>query len=389
VDFTLTAEQQMFQDSVRRFAERRLAAGAVARAHQPGFAWDVAEIMARQGLTGITIPEADGGQGGTLMEAVIAIEAVARLCPKSADVVQATNFGPIRTFAEYASDGQKDRWLPDLLAGTSVIAVCMSEPDAGSAATDLTTAATPAAEGGRDGYRLNGSKVFSTNSPEAAVYLVYCRFGPGVGGIGSVLVPRDAPGLTLGKPSRFLTGEDWVQLYFEDCFVPDEDVLLPAGGFRKQIQGFNAERIGNAARSLGVAQCAFDLAKVQAETRIQFGRPLAEFQGIQWKFADMAMKLDAARLLLYRAATNAAAGLPSAYETSVAKAYCNTAGFEVANEALQVMGAIGFTEESLAQYCLRRTRGWMIAGGTVEILKNRIAEHIFDRRFSQRPPKGT
>ena len=384
MDFQFTEEQQMFARSVRGFAERHLVEGAVARAHTPCFPWDVAALMAKQGLTGITIPAADGGQGGSLMDAVIAIETVARLCPKSADVIQATNFGPIRTFAEYASDAQKARWLPGLLAGKSVISVCMSEPEAGSAATDLTTSATP--DG--DGFRLNGSKVFSTNSPEAAVFLVYCRFGPGLSGIGSVLVPREAPGLNFGKPSRFLTGEDWVQLYFEDCFVPAANVLLPAGGFQKQIRGFNAERIGNASRSLGVAQCAFDLAKDHAETRIQFDRPLAEFQGIQWKFADMAIKLDAARLLLYRAATGASTGLPSAYDTTVAKVYCNTAGFEVANEALQVMGAIGFTEDSLVQYCLRRTRGWMIAGGTVEILKNRIAEHIFDRRFSQRPPKG-
>lgn len=387
MDFSLSAEQQMFRDSVRGFARRRLAADAVARAHAPGFAWDVAAMMAGQGLTGITLAGADGGQGGSLMDAVIAIEEVARICPKSADVIQATNFGPIRTFAEYASEAQKARWLPDLLAGKTVISVCMSEPEAGSAATDLTTSATET-EGG---FLLNGSKVYSTNSPEAAVFLVYCRFGPpgekGARDIGSVLVPREAEGLTLGKPSRFLTGEDWVQLYFEDCFVPAADVLLPAGGFQKQIQGFNAERIGNAARSLGVAQCAFDLAKAQAESRVQFGRPLMEFQGIQWKFADMAMKLEAARLLLYRAAAGAADGLPDAWDTTIAKAYCNTAGFEVANEALQVMGALGCTEDSLAQYCWRRTRGWMIAGGTVEILKNRIAEHIFDRRFSQRPPR--
>jgi len=317
------------------------------------------------------------------MDAVIAIEQVATVCPRSADVVQAGNFGPIRTFAEYASAAQKARWLPDLLAGRSVISVCMSEPDAGSAATDLETTAAP--EG--DGFRLNGTKVFATNSPDAAVFLVYCRYGSGVGGIGSVLVPREAAGLTIGQPVRYMSGDDWVPLYFDDLYVPPEDVLLPAGGFQKQIAGFNAERIGNTARSLGVAQCAFNLARDHAAHRKQFGRDLAEFQGIQWKFADMAMKLEAARLLLYRAATNAESGLPSAYETSVAKAFYNTAGFEVANEALQVMGALGFSEDSLAQYCVRRTRGWMIAGGTVEILKNRIAEHVFDRRFSQRPPR--
>ena len=122
--------------------------------------------------------------------------------------------------------------------------------------------------------------------------------------------------------------------------------------------------------------------------RKQFGRPLCEFQGLQWKFADMAIKLESAQLLLYRAAVNADRGLPSAYETAVAKAACNTTGFEVAHEAIQIMGAAGYSKSALVEYCMRRCRGWMIAGGSVEILKNRIAEHVFDRRFDQRPPKS-
>ena len=123
-------------------------------------------------------------------------------------------------------------------------------------------------------------------------------------------------------------------------------------------------------------------------TREQFGRPLCEFQGLQWKFAEMAIKLEGAQLLLYRAAANADRGLPSAYETAVAKAACNQAGFEVAHEAVQAMGAIGYSRETLVEYCMRRCRGWMIAGGSIEILKNRIAEHVFDRRFDQRRPQA-
>ena len=132
MDFKLTAEQEAFRDSVRGFAQRHLAAGALERAHTPGFPWDVARLMAEQGLLGITVPEADGGQGGTLMDAVIVIEEVAAVCPRSADVVQAGNFGPLRTFAEYASAEQRRRYLPDLLAGRKVIALGMSEPEAGS-----------------------------------------------------------------------------------------------------------------------------------------------------------------------------------------------------------------------------------------------------------------
>ena len=138
------------------------------------------------------------------------------------------------------------------------------------------------------------------------------------------------------------------------------------------------------ARALAFGRHAYLLAREHALVRKQFGRPLCEFQGLQWKFADMAIKLDAAQLLLYRAAVNAEHGLPSAYDAAVAKASCNQAGFEVANEAVQVMGALGFGRDTLAEYCLRRTRGFMIAGGSIEILKNRIAEEIFGRRFDQR-----
>src|SRR5204863_9319754 len=221
------------------------------------------------------------------------------------------------------------------------------------------------------------------HSASAAVFLVEVRFGPGVGGSGSVLVGRK--GVRLGKASRFMSGEDWAQIYLEDVRVPAENVLLGEGGFKKQIGGFNVERIGNASRSLALGRYAYEAARSWALERRQFGRLLCEFQGLQWKFAEMKMKLDAAQLLLYRAAANADRGLPSPEETAIAKAYCNQAGFDVANESLQVMGGMGYSQESRVEYCLRRCRGWMIAGGSIEILKNRIAEHIFERSFPQRP----
>jgi alkylation response protein AidB-like acyl-CoA dehydrogenase len=383
MNFEFSDEQKLFAESVRRFAQDKLAAGALKRAHEPSFPFDVAQLMAEQGLLGITIPEEDGGQGGSLMDAVIAIEQVASVCPRSADTVQAGNFGPIRTFAEYASPDQKQRFLPGLLAGKSAISLCMTEPEAGSAATELRTSAK--IQG--DEAVVNGTKIFSTHSPDASVYLVYARFGPGIDGIGSVLVERDRPGLTIGQPSGFMGGEEWCQLYFENCRIPKSNILLGPGGFKKQIAGFNVERIGNSARSLALGRYAYNLAREYASVRKQFGRPLCEFQGLQWKFADMALKLESAQLLLYRAATNAEGRLPSAYETTIAKLACNQAGFEVANEAVQIMGGLGYSDESLAEYCMRRTRGWMIAGGSIEMMKNRVAETIFDRRFDQRPPK--
>jgi len=381
MDFRFTPEQEQFRDSVRRFAEKHFAAGALARAHAADYPWEVAKQMAAQGLLGITVAEVDGGQGGTLMDAVIAIETVASVCPRSADVVQAGNFGAIRVLAEYGTKAQKERYLKRLLSGEAVISVGMTEPEAGSAVTDLATTAKP--DG--DGYRVNGSKVFTTHSAYADVYLAYVRFGPGVGGIGSVLIDTKAAGVRFGQRSKFMSGEDWAQVYFEDVRVPADMVVLKEGGFKKQIAGFNVERIGNTARSLALGRYAFERAKEWAQQRKQFGRLLCEFQGLQWKFAEMKMKLDAGQLLLYRAAANADRGFPSAEETAIAKAFCNQAGFDVANDAMQVMGGLGYSQESLVEYCVRRCRGWMIAGGSIEILKNRIAEEIFGRSFPQRP----
>ena len=383
MQFNFTEEQQAFADSVRRFALAHLEKDALERAHDPHYPFDVAKLISAQGLMGITVPEADGGQGGTLMDAVIAIEQVAAVCPRSSDVVQFGNFGPIRTFAEYATPEQKARWLPDLLQGRMVMSLGITEPDAGSAATDLKTSAK--AEG--SDYIINGGKVFSTFSPDAAIFLIYVRYAPGLGGIGSVIVERGAPGFTIGRPSRFMSGEEWCELNFDNCRIPAQHVLLGPGGFKKQMASFNIERLGNSARSLAFGRYAFNKAREYAATRQQFGRPLCEFQGLQWKFADMAIKLESAQLLLYRAASNADRGLPSAYETAIAKLACNQAGFDAANEAVQIMGATGYSQESLVEWCLRRCRGWMIAGGSLEIMKNRIAEHLFDRRFDQRRPK--
>ena len=383
MDFEVTEEQALFRDSVRRFAERHLAAGALERAHRPGFPFDVAREMAAAGLLGITLPEADGGQGGALMDAVIAIETVALVDPRAADVVQQGNFGAIRTIAEYASPEQKARLLPALLAGERVIGLGMTEPDAGSAVTDLATRAEPDGEG----WRVSGAKVFTSHSAEAELFLVYVRFGPGVGGIGSVLIERGAEGFEFGAARRYMNGEEWRPLYLDQVRVGPEDVLLGPGGFRKQIAGFNAERIGNAARARALGECAFEAARAHALDRTQFGRPLAEFQGLQWKFADMLTALESARLLLYRAATRADRGLPSAQDAALAKLMCNRAGFEAANEAVQIMGGAGYCEDSLVEYCFRKTRGWMIAGGSLEMMRNRIAEGIFERRFSQRPPR--
>lgn len=381
MNFDFSPEQQMFLDSVAGFARRELSDGALERTRSDHFAADVSDKLAAQGLLGITIPESDGGLGGTLMDAVIAIEQVALVCPKSADVIQAGNFGPIRTFSEYATAAQKERYLPGLLSGKDVISLAMSEPGAGSAVTELET--TARADG--KGWRISGTKVFSTHSTAADVFLVYVRFGPGTGGIGSVLIERGAEGFSQGAPTHFMNGEAWQQLFFDDVYVSPENVLLPAGGFKKQISGFNVERIGNATRALALGTHAFNLARDHVAQRHQFGRPLMEFQGLQWQFSESAVDLEAARLLLYRAASDLAGGLPDAHKTAMAKLACNRAGYKAADQAMQAMGATGFSEDCIVQYCVRRTRGWMIAGGSIEMMLNRISEGVFNTRFSQKP----
>jgi alkylation response protein AidB-like acyl-CoA dehydrogenase len=385
MDFNLTSEQQLFQESVRRFAESELKPDAVARAHSSDYPWEVAKKLARQGLMGITIPTEKGGQGGSLLDAVLAIEQIALADPRSADVIQAGNFGAVRVLAEFGTEDQLKRYLGSVLSGEKVMSVAMTEPDAGSAATELKTRAEP--DG--DGYRVSGSKIFTTHGMHAHLFLVYVRFGPGLDGIGSVLIERGSEGLEVGKGSKFLSGEEWTTFFFDRLYVPKENVLLGPGGFKKQISAFNIERLGNSARALALGEYAFRGARDYALFRHQFGRPLCEFQGLQWKFANMRMQLEAARLLLYRAASNADRGLPSAADTAMAKAFCNRAGFDCANESMQVMGGMGYSQETLVEYCFRRTRGWMIAGGSIEMMLNRIAEDVFGRHFPQRRSSAT
>ena len=381
MDFNLTEEQITFQNSVRNLADKYLKKDNLRRAHDPLFPKDIAKLFSNNGLMGITLPEKDGGQGGNLMDAVLAIEQVALICPRSADVIQAGSFGPIRTFAEYATDYQKEKYLKKLLNGEMVIGLGMTEPNAGSAVTDLTTKAVQDGKG----FRVSGSKVFTSNSPDADIFLIYVRYHEGIDGIGSVIMDTSMPGFSKGKSSKYTNGEEWCAVYFDNVYIPEENVLLGPGGFKKQTSGFNAERIGNSARSLALGEFAFNVAKEYALTREQFGKKICEFQGIQWKFSDMKIQIEAGRLLLYRAAINADRGFPSSKETSIAKAFCNKAGFEISNEAMQVMGGTGYSQESLVEYCFRKSRGWQIAGGSTEMMKNRIAEDIFERRFSQRP----
>ena len=380
MDFNLTSDQLELQKWARSFAKEKFSEKAYTWVRNKEVPWDNAKVLAAHGLMGMTLPEEDGGQGMSLMDAIIVMEEVAKVCPSTADMLQVGNFGAIRQLAAFGSKELKARVLPSILAGEKLISVAMSEPNAGSATTDLSTKAR--IEG--DKVIINGSKVFNTHGPHNSYYVVWVRFGDSVKTSGSVLIERGAPGFIVGKTETHMSGEEHCALYFEDCEVPVENILVPEDGFRKMFSMFNIERMGNTSRSLALAQAAFDMAVEHAKDRKQFGKSLAEFQGIQWKIAEMKMKLEAGRLLLYRAATNADKGAPSPLEASIAKAYINTSAFEVANEAVQIFGGYGYSTDYPLEYIFRRVRGWMIAGGTPEMLKNKIAEDVFGMKFSQR-----
>lgn len=381
MNFQLTEEQAALQESARRLAEDRFAPKAFTWTEFP---WENARRLAEAGLTGITLPVEDGGQGGSLMDAVLVMEAVSQVCPHTGDAVQATNFGAIRQISAFGSPRVKEEVLPLLLRGDGVISAGMSEPDAGSALTELRTSAVY--DG--DDVVLNGQKVWNSHGPETTHSVIWCRFGPRTRDIGAVVVPTDSPGFTKGSSETYMSGERHCALFMEDCRVPRAYVLADSDALRRMFTIFGVERVGNAVRALALAQSAFDRAVEHVKVREQFGRHLAEFQGLQWQFADMRMKLDAARLLVYRAVVNADAGAPDPAEAAIAKCFANEAAFDVANKALQAFGASGYSTEFPLEYIARRVRGWMIAGGSVEIMRNRIAEDVFDQRFSQRRPEA-
>lgn len=371
MNFEWSEEQLELRRTTRALATREFGPDAFASDRVAEFVRLRARRLAEMGLTGITFPTADGGQGGSLMDAVIVLHEVARVCPHSGDVVQAYNFGAIRQLQATGSERMKSEWLRPALRGDLLLSLAMSEPDAGSALGSVSTRARRAG----DTVVLNGSKIFATHGVDADLVIVWCRFGDGPHDIGVVAVPAGTQGFVRGKEERFMSGERYCEMQFDQCTVPADHVLVERDALRRLLPVFNVERLGNATRSLALATTAFELAVNYARQRKVGPSLLKEFQGIQWKFADMKLKLDAAYLLLYRAASNSEG--PSEQETAIAKCFANEAAFFVANEALQIHGASGFSTENPLEYLFRRIRGWMIAGGTTEVLRNRIARSIF------------
>ena len=386
MDFRLSTEQVQLRDAARKFAQAELPALAreLEEKHEP-VPRAMMQRYADLGYLGINLPAELGGHGMSHLDAVIVLEELAKVSPAVAFPIFESCFGPILAIAHFAPDALRKRLVPAVVAGTKIVAVSMSEPDAGSALTDLRTRAT--LEAGE--VVVSGQKRWCSGAGHADGYLVYCRMSdaPGAKGIGAVYVEKGAPGFTFGRTEQLMgfRGVPSADMFFDQVRVPAENVVVSAGGgFQKLMEAFDLERCGNATMSLAIAQGAFDYVLGYVGERRQFGKPLLEFQAVQLRIAEMAMKLEAARLLICQAVTNASAGLPSVKESSIAKCYANEMVREVAGSALQLMGAYGYSKEFPMEQRLRDAWGWGIAGGAIDIQKTNIAAALAGRRFDQR-----
>lgn len=373
-------EIAQLRDSTRRLTNERFRAKA---AH-----WDRTceapvenlKLLAEAGLAGITVPEIFGGSGGSVVHAVAAVEEVARGCTATAAFLLA-NCAACEVLTSIGSPEMQQRYLPGVAAGDYVMAWAMSEAGAGSAATELRTKAE---RDGKDGWLLTGTKQFITRAGIARHFIVFARVGdvPGAKGITAFVVSADNPGLSLGARDIHmgLRGGASAEVVLERCRVADADMLMEPGSFGRLMAGLNQARVLNPAMCLGLSEEALDLTTKHLQTRRQFGKALAEFQGLQWMLAEMAIKTDAMRLLIYRAARGLAAGDGDApHHAAIAKAYSGEAAFEVLDAAMQLHGGYGYSSELPLERMLRDVRAFKIGGGATQIMKNRIADGMFKR----------
>jgi len=389
LSFKLDNDLELFRNDVRNLAEKEFAPKA---AH-----WDETEeypeanknLLAELGYLGMLIPEEYGGSGLSLIHGVVFLEELARVCFNTALVGQLYLNGPAKALVELGTEEQKQRILPGVVKGEHLIAISISEPGAGSAVTDLVTNIKK--DG--DDYILNGTKCFTTAGIEATHSMVFARFGDSKGpkGIGAVLVEKGMKGFTVGKPELKMGGRavKEAELHFDNVRIPKENIIVEGtpdsnDGFKRLMSSFGPERVGNAGMCVGISQGAYETALAYSETRHQFGRPIAEFQGIQWKIADMATQLHAARLMVYRAATNLKNGFPDPHDCAMAKLFSNEMAQKITNEALQIHGHYGYCRDYPLERMVRDARGFSLGGGTPEILRNTIAAQCYGRTFNQR-----
>lgn len=378
MDFSLTEEQLMFQDNVRRFVQKEIAplAPIIDREHR--FPAETLQKFAELGYMGFPFPEEYGGSGLDYMSVAIFVEEVAKACATTA-VIMSVHLGlGCMSVYMFGTEEQKQKYLVPLCQGKMLGAFALTEPQAGSDAASLRTSAVRKG----DHYVVNGQKIFITNGGYADMYVTFVRTDPnskGAQGITCLIIDKDAPGLIIGKPEEKmgLNGSATVSLTFEDCIVPVENRLLEEGkGFNVAMGLLNGGRISIAAQGLGIAQGCLDHTIPYIKQRQQFGRPIAANQGVQWMIADMATEIEAARLLIYRAAWLKDKGLPHAKEASMAKRFATDTAMRVTTDCVQLFGGYGYCREYPVERYMRDAKITQIYEGTNQIQRIVIARHV-------------
>ncbi|WP_419899137.1 3-sulfinopropanoyl-CoA desulfinase [Roseomonas sp. USHLN139] len=399
--FTLTAAQLRLQGLAREVAESvRGRAAETDRSER--YPWDTVRDMTAAGLIGYTIPKTHGGQGGSFLDAVIIVEEMARVCGVTGRIAVEANMGAISAIMRYGTPAQQKLAAETVLAGDKP-AICITEPEAGSAATEMTTAAVKRG----DSYVLNGRKHWITGAGVSKLHLVFARVFDEQGqaqGIGGFIILRDDPealaarGFRIGQrePTMGLRGIPEAEVIMEDHVVPAAMALQPPGGwgrgFAELMNAYNSQRVGAGTVALGIAQGAFEAALDYAKSRHQFGRPIGEFQGLQWMLADMSIQLNAARLALYHAAASADP-FPDPLLAAQAKVLASEMAIKVTNDALQVFGARGYSRNQALERMCRDARMFTIGGGTAQVLRTQIAGRLLGWKLPQTrdghaPPAG-
>ena len=376
--YDLTEEQQLFKRTVHEFAEREIVPIAHELDEKEQYPRETVAKMGELGLLGLLVPEEYGGSGASTLDYALGIEEISWADASHSVVMSVNNSLVCEPIVRFGRSEQKQRYLPALAQGTYVGAYCLSEPTSGSDASNMSTQARR--DG--DGFVLNGTKSWITNGGEAGLYLVYALSNPDVPrarGITAFLVPSDTPGLRAGKKEKKLgiRASSTTQIFFEDCRVPADAVLGKVDeGFKIAMATLDGGRIGIGAQALGIAQRAFDESVRYAKEREAFGHPIADFQGLQWRLADMATRIECARLLIYRAARMKDAAEPFSKEASMAKLYASETAMFCAHAAVQMFGGYGFVREYPVEKLFRDAKITEIYEGTSEVQRLVISRHI-------------
>jgi len=384
---TLTPSQLTLQAAARDLAESEFRPRAAEIDRTEQYPWDSVGKLNQAGFMGMTIPRQYGGLGRNCHDAVLVIEEMARCCSTMGRITVEANMGALGAVMEYGSERQKQLIASYVLSGDKP-AICITEPDAGSAATEMKTTAVK--KGGQ--YIINGKKHWITGGGVSKLHLVFARLvedGASRGIAGFIAIRNRTPGLVIGarEPSMGVRGLPETEILFEEMQVPEDMIVIPPGGIRHGFSGlmnaYNAQRVGAGTVALGIAQGAYEKALSRALEREQFGRPIGEFQGVQWMLADMSIGLSAARALLHAAAAGAGDGFPDLCAAAQAKVLASETAVKVTNQALQIHGAMGYSRNLSLERRVRDARMFTIAGGTAQILRTQIAGSILGIRTPQ------